>query len=331
MDYLARLLIGHDKKAAKGKEKKDGRFNAATAQDYPAIPFWREIVFLGDPLNDSHFPTYPTVKLADFGHSLQTYEGDPTNPRDYHGMVTGHFDAPEVQARVEGLDQIEDRLSAHTNVFQVGANIRRLATFKGGNSKGISFAENETPPYSAALFLLIGRCMRREPAERPTPLQLFNITNYCADECQNYVKNDPDRYQVYFDGVEINDMATSFYKTTQNPGLDDLVFPIPTQVLEPPVAKRFHPYESDNLEFFEQPNNEFRNDQDDEDEIVDRLRIDEHPSNHFAKMVTSNFDSDESDSDDDDDVAAAKIQRRDAKQADVERLEQEARGTGGKH
>lgn len=171
--------------------------------------------------------------------------------------------------------------------------------------------ENQTPPYSKALFLLIAQCMKQVPAERPTPLQLFNITKYCAEECRDYVKDDPERYQVYFDGVEINDMATSFYKITQYPGLDDLVFPDPTQVLEPPVAKRFHPYESDNLEFFEEANNEFRNDSDDEEEeIIDRLTIDEHSPNHFAKRVTSNFDSDASDSDDDDDVAAEKMQRR---------------------
>lgn len=174
--------------------------------------------------------------------------------------------------------------------------------------------------------------MQRNPAERPTPIQLFNITKFCVDKCQNYVKNNPDRFQVYFRAVEINAMATSFYKETSAiTGLQDVPFPIPDLNLRPPAAKRFHPYESVNLEFFEEPNNEFRNDRDQEEEIVDALRLEEYTTHLYSRRVDTGFDPDIEDSDDDYDEAQAKAERRSEKEARKRKSLKKARGTGGKH
>ena len=245
----------------------------------------------------------------------------------------------EVETRVSNIRQIYERLSAYTNVYQLGANIFQLATFKEdkleikANGKGIEFRRSRSPPCSHALLELITACMKPNPADRPTPIQLFNITRYCLDECQNYVKDNPDRFRVYFRDVEINAMETSFYKETKAiVGLQDIPFPIEDQELLPPVVARFHPYESVNLDFFEEPNNEFRNDDNDsEEEPVDALRIEDYQVNEYARRVNRNFDPNDPDSDDDDDEAATKAANRDAQEAvRQEALERErARFAGG--
>ena len=126
------------------------------------------------------------------------------------------------------------------------------------------------------------------------------------------MKDDPDRFHVYYRGVEVNDMDTSFYKIEDRKpkGLYDLPFPVTGEDLEPPEPARFHPYSSHNLEFFTEANNAFRNDRDREGIIQDCIDIEDYPSHHYARRVDAQFDPDAPDSDDDEDEARAKATNR---------------------
>ena len=177
------------------------------------------------------------------------------------------------------------------------ATTLRRAQFDG--DRNLEFDGDDLPPYGPNLLNLIARCARQDYRNRPTPDVLYKIAMEGWKACKEHVKIEPDRFPLYYQKDTINQMQTGFYKPDKNDdlALQDLQFPDNTDGgtsrmsrLRPPQPHEFHPYQSLNLEFFEEPWNEFRNDADgSEEEITDSLDIE--PDDYNRILLGSDYSS----------------------------------------
>ena len=124
--------------------------------------------------------------------------------------------------------------------------------------------DNKAPPYSRYLWKTIRHCLSDKPSKRLSPDQLYYTTRDFAETSEEYVRRQRDQqcYEVWYEGNEINAMETGFFKPHRTERrFYNARFPEPDPAnphLDPPEMERFHPYESNNEEFFRNGNGDFR-------------------------------------------------------------------------
>lgn len=124
--------------------------------------------------------TYPTVLLADFGHSMKTHANDPNNPTWFRESGPVGFTAPEQRVWVDRATRARipgPPLGQRTNVFNVGLvlwSMVRLQSsppdvaFLGGNRDSHYNLSINYKNYSEDLLQMIRPCLRFDPSTRPT-------------------------------------------------------------------------------------------------------------------------------------------------------------------
>lgn len=171
-------------------------------------------IFLGNPV-PTFFPTYPELKVADFGSGRLTRDGEQGNP-DYPLLVDAHtsgFIPPELQVEEtdHGPDQIRPADSPripilyYTNIWQIGMIMRQLLCLETedelitlSNSDYLDCAyqprlfagqPNDTwvpqmqnmlearpgVPYSQELVDLVKECLAVDVYQRPHPRILLSV------------------------------------------------------------------------------------------------------------------------------------------------------------
>jgi serine/threonine protein kinase len=124
-----------------------------------------------------------TLQIGDFGNAEQTHLADPRNPQDVRAPGLPDTAAPE--QITEGDHETGMLLSSKTNIWSCG----RIALAAMGAStleaRDLDFVA-DLSPYSSTLQALALRCLRTDPADRPSPEELLK-------EIRNHVEHVPSR------------------------------------------------------------------------------------------------------------------------------------------
>ncbi|KAF7192431.1 putative serine/threonine-protein kinase [Pseudocercospora fuligena] len=159
--------------------------------DQRLIPDWYHVIhrdikpgniFIDEP--GKRFPAYPTLKVADFGLAIETYEGDPNNPSKYNaGSGSAPYRPPEQFNKQRRLKEsgapeqplVEPRLWEWTNVYAIGVVMYEMYhnwDLIKPEQKYLVPNEAEWDMWNNAvkrsinLQSFIARCIRRRPENR---------------------------------------------------------------------------------------------------------------------------------------------------------------------
>ncbi|KAK6439431.1 hypothetical protein LTR95_004356 [Oleoguttula sp. CCFEE 5521] len=140
-----------------------------------------ENMVLGPPLL-SEFPSYPTPKMMDFGHTMQHYAGNPTPQRDQCMGGTPCYNAPERSGDNPGP------MTPASDVYSVGCTLYAMINGTGGepihydtNGNPMFFASDDGSKYTIHLQQVVLCCMRNDYTQRPTFQQMRDHMRHLFD------------------------------------------------------------------------------------------------------------------------------------------------------
>ncbi|GIZ41891.1 hypothetical protein CKM354_000517800 [Cercospora kikuchii] len=166
-------------------------------------------VFLAEPQGNA-WPRIPTAKLGDYDLAIWTARPGSSLP----GVGTPSYMAPEAAECEQGQDSAHAPLhtfSSQSDVWSLGRTVMSLMNLEqdwidedpGAMMDEYKCATREVPTfdaqsvatYPAILRNLVLRCLRREPANRPTPFALWNAIQV---EVSNLKTAPPGPFEPFF-------------------------------------------------------------------------------------------------------------------------------------
>lgn len=181
------------------KGTKDGGAGVTGWQQIVHRDIKPENIFLGAP-KGTNWSQYPTPKMADFGHAIQTSPADPLNPGQYTSGGTPTYISPEqfrpviTRFAADGTPSVF-RLWSQTNVWGIGMVMLQLAIgTQPPNGRKLPDQLQNTPflrdgqvvypkhrttfyadsTYSNELLSLIEQAIEPYPDERPSAQDLYD-------------------------------------------------------------------------------------------------------------------------------------------------------------